>query len=68
MPPIQLTPGSMFNLLYCARHGRIITVLKMFYEILKIAQDYDNFHPTRVIEETIFFSNLGGDGEKWCCM
>jgi len=45
----------MSNLVYCARHARIRTVLKMFREILKIAQDYDKVHPTRAIEETIFF-------------
>ena len=45
----------MSNLVYCARHAGIRTVLKMFHEILKIAQDYDKVHPTRAIEETIFF-------------
>lgn len=44
----------MSNLEYCARHVRIRTILKMFREILKIAQDYDKVHPTRAIEETIF--------------
>ena len=42
----------MSNLVYCAHHAGIITVLKMFREILKIAQDYDKVHPTRAIEET----------------
>ena len=45
----------MSNLLYCALHAGIRTVLKMFCEILKIAQDYDKVHPTIAIEETIFF-------------
>ena len=45
----------MSNLVYYARHAGIRTVLKMFREILKIAQDYDKVHPTREIEETIFF-------------
>jgi hypothetical protein len=45
----------MSNLVYCACHARIRTVLKMFREILKIAQDYDKVHPTRAIEETNFF-------------
>ena len=45
----------MSNLAYCARHARIRTVLKIFHEILKIAQDYDKVHPTRAIEEMNFF-------------
>ena len=45
----------MSNLVYCALHARIRTIFKMFREILKIAQDYDKLHPTRVIEETNFF-------------
>lgn len=50
-----MTHGSMYNLVYCARHAGMRTVLKMFREILKIAQDYDKVHPTRAIEKTIFF-------------
>ena len=42
----------MSNLEYCARHAGIRIVLKMFHEILKIAQYYDKVHPTRAIEET----------------
>ena len=42
----------MSNLVYCALHAEIRTILKMFREILKIAKDYDKVHPTRVIEET----------------
>jgi len=45
----------MSNLVYCACHAGIRTVLKMFHEILKIAQDYDKVHPTRAIEEMNFF-------------
>ena len=45
----------MSNLVYCARHAGIRTVLKMFCEILKNAQDYDKVHSTRAIEETTFF-------------
>ena len=45
----------MSNLVYCARRARIRTVLNIFREILKIAQDYDKVHPIRATEETIFF-------------
>ena len=45
----------MSNLVYCARHAEIRTILKMFHEILKIARDYDKVHPTRVIGEMKFF-------------
>ena len=45
----------MSNLGYCVCHLKIRTILNMFREILKIAQDYDNVHPTRAIEETEFF-------------
>ena len=45
----------MSNLVYCAHHAEIRTVLKMFHEILKIAQDYDKVHPIGAIKETIFF-------------
>ena len=45
----------MSNLVYCARHAKIRTILKIFHEILKISQDYDKVHPTRAIEETNFF-------------
>ena len=45
----------MSNLVYCARHAGIRTVLKMFHEILKIAQDYNKGHPTRAIKEMNVF-------------
>ena len=45
----------MSNLVYCSFHAIIRNFLKMFREIPKIAQDYDKVHPTRAIEETIFF-------------
>ena len=64
-----ITAKSWLNvqLVYCALHDGIRTILNMFHEILKISQDYDKVHPTRVIEETEF-SNLGGEGENWCSM
>ena len=57
----------MSNLTYCAHHAGIRTILNMFRENIKIAQDYNKVHSTRAIED-FFFSNLGGDGENWCSM
>ena len=50
----QLTTDSMSKLVYCARHAGIGTVLKMFHEIQRIAQNYDKVHPIGGIEKTKF--------------
>ena len=44
----------MSKLVYCARHAGIRTVLKMFREIQRLAQDYDKVHPARGTETTKF--------------
>ena len=44
----------MSKLVYYARHVGIRTVLKMFHEIQRIAQDYNKVHPTRGIEKMKF--------------
>ena len=49
---LQLTLGLMSKLVYCSRHVGIRTILNMFHEIQRIAQDYDNVHPTRGMERT----------------
>ena len=49
-----MTPSAMSKLVYCARHARIRTVLKMFREIQRLAQDYDKVHPARGTETTKF--------------
>ena len=51
---LQLIPGAMSKLVYCACHAGIITVLKMFHEIKRIGQDYDKVHPDRGTETTKF--------------
>ena len=51
---LPLTPGEMSKLVYCTRHVGIRTVLKMFCEIQRIAQDYDKVHPARATETTKF--------------
>ena len=51
---LQLTPGAIPKLLYCAHHARIRIVLKMFREIQIIAQYYYKVHPTRGIVTTKF--------------
>ena len=49
---LQLTPDAMSKLVYFSRHDGIRTVLKMFHEIQRIAQDYDNVHHTRGTKRT----------------
>ena len=51
---LELIPGTMSNLVYCAHHDGIRTILNMFHEIQRIAQDYDKVHPTRGAETTKF--------------
>ena len=51
---LHLTHGSMSKLVYCFRHAKIKTILNMFSEIQRIAQDYDKVHPTRGMERTKF--------------
>ena len=51
---LQLNPGAMSKLVYCAFHAGIRTVLNMFRKIQIIAQYYENVHPTRGIETKTF--------------
>ena len=44
---LQLNPGSMSKLVYCSLHVGIKTILKMFGEIQRIAQECDKVHHTR---------------------
>lgn len=46
----KLTLGWMYKLVYFAPHIGIRIVLEMFCEIQRIAQEYDNVHSTRSIE------------------
>ena len=60
---LQFTPGSMSKLVYYALHIGIRTILKMFHEIQRIAQDYDKVQPARGIE-TIKFVKIWEEMEK----
>ena len=51
---LQLTPGSISKLVYCSLHAGIRTILNMFHEIQRIAQDYDKVHHTRGTKRTNF--------------
>ena len=51
---LQLTPGTMYKIVYCAHHARIRIVLKMLHEIQRTAQDYEKVHPARGTAATKF--------------
>jgi len=53
----------MSKLVYCSCHAGIRTVLKMFRETQRIAQDYDKVHPSRGTE-TAKFVQIWEDMEK----
>ena len=55
---LQLTPGAMYKIVYCAHHARIRIVLKMLHEIQRTAQDYEKVHPARGTETTKFVKIL----------
>ena len=45
----------MSKLIYCSLHVEIRTILNIFHEIQRIAQDYDKVHLARGTETTNFF-------------
>ena len=51
---LELTPGAMSKIVYCACHVGIRTILKMFHEIQRISQYYDKVHPARGTKTTKF--------------
>jgi hypothetical protein len=44
----------MSNLVYCAHHARIQTVLKMFHEVQRITQEFDKKNPTKGLDKSKF--------------